>query len=412
VAEAVDVEGVVVAQELEQVEAGQVARRVVEVHVLGARVRPVDAAGVGGRVPVVDRAVELHAGVGALPGRPADLAEQLAGLDRAHHVAGRDLAQAPVAVVDDRPHELVGHPDRVVGVLVLERVAVPAVEVHVEAGLLEHPGLALLERLAPDELLDVRVAGVEDDHLGGPARLAARLDGAGRGVGTPHEADRARGRAAALEQLDRAADAGEVDAGAGAALEDDALLPVPVEDRVHGIVDREDEAGAGLLGHARDADVEPHRAVERGLLGDEQVLELGVERVGLGVVGEVATLGAPAGDLVGHPVDDLAQRPLALGRAQGAAEVLLGHDVGGIERPGGREFDPDLLEGDGPVPEVGDARVAPVPVDHLVGMHALGRVMATDSDARLLGSESHGASRFSGRVRGGERAASCDGPNH
>src|SRR3546814_14387042 len=65
-----------------------------------------------------------------------------------------------------------------------------------------------------------------------------------------------------LEKLDRAADAGQVDACARAALEDDALFPVPVEDRVHGVVDREDEAGAGLLGHALDADVEPHRAVE------------------------------------------------------------------------------------------------------------------------------------------------------
>ena len=38
------------------------------------------------------------------------------------------------------------------------------------------------------------------------------------------------------------ADARQVDARTGAALEDDALLPVPVEDRVHRVVDREDEA--------------------------------------------------------------------------------------------------------------------------------------------------------------------------
>ena len=36
-------------------------------------------------------------------------------------------------------------------------------------------------------------------------------------------------------------------AGAGAALEDEPLLLVPVEDRVHGVVDREDEAGRDLL---------------------------------------------------------------------------------------------------------------------------------------------------------------------
>ena len=60
-----------------------------------------------------------------------------------------------------------------------------------------------------------------------------------------------------------------------------ALLAVPVEDRVHRVVDGEDEARAGLLRHAGDADVEPHRAVERRPLGDEDVLQLGVERLGL-----------------------------------------------------------------------------------------------------------------------------------
>ena len=41
------------------------------------------------------------------------------------------------------------------------------------------------------------------------------------------------------------------EAGAGAALEDEALFLVPVEDRVHRVVDGEDEAGADLLGALR-----------------------------------------------------------------------------------------------------------------------------------------------------------------
>jgi hypothetical protein len=52
-------------------------------------------------------------------------------------------------------------------------VAVLAVEVHVEAGLAECTRLALLDGLAPDELLDVGMVGVEDDHLGGAPRLSA-----------------------------------------------------------------------------------------------------------------------------------------------------------------------------------------------------------------------------------------------
>ena len=221
-----------------------------------------------------------------------------------------------------------------------------AVEVHVEAVVAQDARLALLLDLAPDELLDVGVVDVEDDHLGRPAGLAARLDRARRGVGAAHEADRARRRAAALQQLGAGADPGQVDARAGAALEDDALFAVPVEDRVHRVVDGEDEAGRGLLGHARDADVEPHRAVERRPLGDEDVLQLVVERLGLVVVDEVAALPAPRRDRVDDPVDDLAQRRLPLRRAERAPEVLLGDDVGGVDRPGHRELDAELLEGD------------------------------------------------------------------
>ena len=101
--------------------------------------------------------------------------------------------------------------------------------------------LALLDRLAPDELFDVGVVGVEDDHLRRAARLAARLDRAGRRVGAAHEAHRTRRGAAALEELLRRADVRQVDARAGAALEDRALFAVPVEDGVHRVVDREDE---------------------------------------------------------------------------------------------------------------------------------------------------------------------------
>ena len=36
---------------------------------------------------------------------------------------------------------------------------------------------------------------------------------------------------------------------------------------------------------------------------------------------------------------------LALGGAEGAAEILLGDDVGGVLRPGGRELEVALLEG-------------------------------------------------------------------
>ena len=78
VLEVVDVEAAVRAAELHQVDRGQVAGRVVDVHVLGARVRRVDPPRLGAGVPAVDDRVVLDARIGAAPGRVGDLVDQLA----------------------------------------------------------------------------------------------------------------------------------------------------------------------------------------------------------------------------------------------------------------------------------------------------------------------------------------------
>ena len=231
--EGLRVEGAVVLEELHEVQRRQVARAVVEAHVLRARVGRVDPPGLGVGVPVVDRVVVLDARVGALPRGLGDLAEQRLGVDGLDHRAVDAGAQTELGAVLDRAHELVADADRVVGVLVLDAGDVLAAEVHVVPGVAQRADLVLLARLGLDELLDVGVVDVEDDHLGGAAGGATGLDGAGGRVGAAHEADRARGGAAGGEQLLGGADAGEVEAGAGAALEDQALFAVPVEDRVH-----------------------------------------------------------------------------------------------------------------------------------------------------------------------------------
>ena len=144
-----------------------------------ARVGSVDPAGVVSGMPFVDRGVELEARVGALPRRLSDLIPQVTCTHALHDFAACDRFQAPISVLLDCRHELVGDPNRVVGVLVLDRERIGTIEVHVEAGVAQHAGLALLFDLAPHELFDVGMIDVEDHHFGGAPRLATRLDRAG-----------------------------------------------------------------------------------------------------------------------------------------------------------------------------------------------------------------------------------------
>ena len=85
--------------------------------------------------------------------------------------------------------------------------------------------------------------------------------------------------------------------------------------------DRVDEAG-GALRLLFDADVEPDRRVERHLLVDDQVGQLGLEGLEVRVGREVVLGLGPGGDRVDDAVDQLADGGLALGRAEVAAEVL------------------------------------------------------------------------------------------
>jgi hypothetical protein len=141
-------------------------------------------------MPLVDRRVVLNPGVGAAPRCLGDLLHELPRGNRLDRLAGDPRGQLPVLVVDDRAHELVGDANRVVRVLVLDREEAVTVDRHVKAGIAQRGGLVLLVGLAPDELLDVWMVDVEDDHLGRTTRLAPRLDRSRPGIGSAHEADR------------------------------------------------------------------------------------------------------------------------------------------------------------------------------------------------------------------------------
>src|SRR5262249_25786607 len=155
-------------------------RRIVEEHVLGARIRGVDARGVLRGVPLVHGGVVLHAGVAAVPGGGGDLLHQLARLPGVHGAAIEHGAGGEVAVALHRVHELIGHAHRIVGVLEEDRTVGGRIgRGAIVAGIDQRPGLGFFFHLAVDEVFDVGVTNVEDHHLGGAARLAARLDDAG-----------------------------------------------------------------------------------------------------------------------------------------------------------------------------------------------------------------------------------------
>ena len=474
-------EAMVAVGELDQVDRGEVAGRVVEEHVLRARIggddRPRRRAG----VPVVDGGVELDAGIGRLPRGVADRLPQVAGLQRLERLAGNAAGQVPVAVVLDGAQELVGDAHRVVGVLAGDgeiglRIPVGVVDRYVDVGVallgelddaqdvvLRHLGLLggldlalqrrvlgrieagiagpvaidaglhdrlevlgedlragdqrgdllLLAHLPVDVLLDVRVIDVDHHHLGGAARGAARLDGAGGAIADLEEAHQAGGLATAGELLAFAAQRREIGAGAGAVFEQARLAYPQVHDAalVDEVVgDRLDEAGvrlrvliralrgvhlAGLvvdivvaLAGAVDAvgpvqaGVEPLRRVGRRLLGGEHVAQLVEEGAGVLLGVEVAALPAPIGPGAGETVEDLPRialrgAALALGyglqrclvgdrapqprgdvvllellqarRHAGLAEILLGDDVARHLAPRRGHLDVVQLEDDGAI---------------------------------------------------------------
>jgi hypothetical protein len=199
----------------------------------------------------------------------------------------------------------------------------------VVAGLDERPRLALLAHLAGDELLDVGMVDVENDHLRGATGGPTTLDDTGECIEALHEGHRPARGATAGQRLIRRPDRRQVGPRPAAVLEEHALGLGQRQDRLHRVLDRVDEARRSLILAARDSDVEPHRAVEAHLLMEQQVGQLVLERLRIGLGCEVAAFTAPLADGVRNPRDHLLHAGLAPWRAQLAAEVLADYDVCG-----------------------------------------------------------------------------------
>ena len=366
VPEGLDVELAVRADELHQVERRQVAGRIVQKHILRARVGGVDARRVLAGVPAVDGGIELHAGIAALVGGLGNPTQQVARLVAILGLAAEHVLGPPLAILLRRAHEIVGGAHGVVGVLEKDRAVGFAVERSVVSSLHQRVGLLLFLGLAPDEFFDVRMVGVEDHHLGGAPRLAAGFDDAGESVETLHKGERPAGAPAARKHRVFLAQGRKVGSRARAPLEQHAFGLGQVQNRFQRILDGNDEAGRALrppraafelldaVGRgvvdpavaARffHAHVEPNRRIEAGLLREHQVGQLGAEVLAILVAAEIPVLLAPAGDGVDHPLHQLGHAGFALRRPQLAMEVLAGDDVGGRLRPIGRHHDVALLE--------------------------------------------------------------------
>src|SRR5271169_5709652 len=302
VGEGVRVELAVGAQVLHQVERSQVASRIVQEHVLRARIGRVDAVGGFAGVPAVHGSVVLHAGIAAAPRGIRHFAQQVSRAELFARFAVVNVASPPTAVFLYCPHEIVGDAHGVIGVLKEDGGVSLAVNRGIVTLFDQHVVFALFLGLGLDELHDVRMFDVEDDHFGGAARLATALDDAGKGVKALHEAHRAGSDAAAGERFPAAAQGGEVRAGAGAPLEEHAFGLGQVHDGIHVVLDGIDEAG-GALRLGLHANVEPDRGIEGDFLLDEQVGEFVAENI-LGFNGgEVAAFIAPADDGVYHAAD-------------------------------------------------------------------------------------------------------------
>ena len=239
----------------------------------------------------------------------------------------------------------------------------------------ERGDLLFLADLPRDVVLDIGMVDVDDDHLGGAAGGAARLDGARGAVADLQEAHQARRLAAAGQGFAFAAQIGEVGAGAGAVFEQARLADPQIHDAavIDQIVgDGLDEAGMRLrmlVGRGRagqfagavvdvvmalagtvdavgpvQAGVEPLRRVRRDLLGGEHVGELVLEGGGVLFRGEIAALPAPVGPGAGEPVEDLACvhfRAGTLGLGQLGQRLLVGD---GAPEEGGNVVLLDLLQ--------------------------------------------------------------------
>ena len=250
---------------------------------------------------------------------------------------------------------------------------------------------------------------IQDHHLGGATSLAAGLDHSRERVESLHERDRAGRSPAALQSRVALANGGEVRTRPRSPLEEHAFGLRQVQDRFQGIVHRVDEARralrAVLVGVQRgdtagslvpgpaiasrllaDADIEPDRRIECGLLREHEVGQVVTEALDVVCRREISSFGTPIGDRIDHSVDEIRKAALAARRAERTVEVLASHDVCRRLRPLGGHFHVALLEHGVPL-GIRDHGCPLLPIEDAVGRLAFWQA------AREVALEANAASR-------------------
>ena len=100
-----------------QVDGGEIAGSIIQKHVLGAGIGSPDWSVFPTGMPLVDRRVKLEPRVSTGPGGMVDLFPQILGRQGLRHFPIGSADQVPVSIAFHSTQELIGKPDRVVGVL-------------------------------------------------------------------------------------------------------------------------------------------------------------------------------------------------------------------------------------------------------------------------------------------------------
>ena len=149
-------------------------------------------------MPAIYGGIVLHAGIAASPGGIRNFEEQVFGFEGLHWSAVFHGAGGEIGIAQDGVHEVVGHAHGVIGVLEKDgAVGFGVGRRTVVSERNQRVGFSFFFGLAFDELNDVWMVHIKDDHLGGAASLAARFDDAGKCVETFHKAERTACRTAA-----------------------------------------------------------------------------------------------------------------------------------------------------------------------------------------------------------------------